>query len=153
MGDLVERLRHAQESYLHNIPIFDEAADAITALRTKLAETEGELAEAKAHLSALETVEPRFLAWCFHEAYERLAPDFGYVTRPESRSWDETSTNAKLMIAVAADVMRGLRPKGAASQPTVQQSIVRKCPMCGAVGFTPEHSATMTDDGIPPPRY
>ena len=40
----------------------------------------------------------RQLAELFHERYERLAPQFGYTTRPESRTFDPTSTNGKLMI-------------------------------------------------------
>lgn len=39
----------------------------------------------------------------FHEAYERLAPGFGYVTRPETREFDPESTNGQLMIAVCEE--------------------------------------------------
>ena len=31
---------------------------------------------------------PLDLAKLFHETYERLAPDFGYTTRPETREFD-----------------------------------------------------------------
>ena len=46
------------------------------------------------------------IAQRFHEAYERLAPDFGYETRPESAvRWDEVpETNRELMIAVVAEL-------------------------------------------------
>lgn len=44
------------------------------------------------------------LARRFHEAYERLAPQFGYATRPETREFDPQSPNGKLMIAVCAEV-------------------------------------------------
>lgn len=38
----------------------------------------------------------------FHEAYERLAPQFGYETRPETREFDPNSPNGRLMMAVIA---------------------------------------------------
>ena len=41
----------------------------------------------------------------FHEVYERLAPDFGYQTRTETREFDAESPNGKLMIAVCTEVM------------------------------------------------
>jgi|SRR5579871_1109787 len=54
------------------------------------------------------------LARLFHETYERLAPEFGYATRPETaRSWEEIpedSPNKRLMMAVAGEVLEKLRP-------------------------------------------
>ncbi len=54
------------------------------------------------------------LAKLFHETYERLAPDYGYATRPETaRSWEEIpedSPNKRLMMAVAGEVLEKLRP-------------------------------------------
>lgn len=46
------------------------------------------------------------LARTFHEAYERLAPSFGYETRKESAvDWDDVpEPNRSLMLAVAAEV-------------------------------------------------
>ena len=43
---------------------------------------------------------PEALAVLFHETYERLAPQFGYETRTETRQFDPTSQNGRLMIAV-----------------------------------------------------
>lgn len=40
------------------------------------------------------------LARRFHETYERLAPSFGYETRKETRKFDPTTPNGRLMIAV-----------------------------------------------------
>lgn len=40
----------------------------------------------------------------FHEAYERLAPTFGYVTRSDTREFDPASPNGQLMIAVCGEV-------------------------------------------------
>lgn len=48
--------------------------------------------------------EPVALARRFHEAYERLAPKFGYETRTETRKFDPESANGKLMIAVCAEI-------------------------------------------------
>ena len=45
------------------------------------------------------------LAEVFHEAYERLAPQFGYETRPETKQFDQNSPNGKLMIAVCEEVL------------------------------------------------
>lgn len=44
------------------------------------------------------------LARRFHETYERLAPLYGYTTREETRTFDPTTPNGKLMIAVCADI-------------------------------------------------
>lgn len=46
------------------------------------------------------------VARAFHEAYERLAPEHGYQTRPESAvPWDDVpESNRALMTAVVADL-------------------------------------------------
>jgi hypothetical protein len=48
------------------------------------------------------------IARAFHEAYERLAPDFGYTTREASaKPWaDVPEQNKRLMIAVVADLLQ-----------------------------------------------
>jgi hypothetical protein len=48
---------------------------------------------------------PEALARLFHDTYERLAPDFGYETRPETRAFDPTTPNGRLMVAVCAQVL------------------------------------------------
>lgn len=40
----------------------------------------------------------------FHEAYERLAPEFGYETRVDTRVFDPDSQNGRLMTAVCQEV-------------------------------------------------
>jgi len=45
------------------------------------------------------------VAKLFHDTYEKLAPDFGYHTRPEYRDWNINSNNAKLMMAVCEIVL------------------------------------------------
>jgi Mg2+ and Co2+ transporter CorA len=40
----------------------------------------------------------------FHDTYERLAPSFGYETRNDTKQFDPTTPNGKLMIAVCKEV-------------------------------------------------
>jgi hypothetical protein len=51
------------------------------------------------------------LARFFHETYERLAPSFDYVTRPETAvPWEQVpGPNKRLMIAVCAEILARLR--------------------------------------------
>lgn len=51
-------------------------------------------------------ITPEDLARAFHDEYERLAPSFGYETRQDTRTFDPESANGKLMIAVAAALLR-----------------------------------------------
>jgi len=41
----------------------------------------------------------------FHETYERLAPTFGYATRADTKVFDPTTPNGKLMTAVCGEVL------------------------------------------------
>jgi hypothetical protein len=56
----------------------------------------------------IRSVTPDELAVMFHQAYERLAPDFGYETRPETEVWDPYSPNGKLMRAVCGEILNDL---------------------------------------------
>jgi hypothetical protein len=49
------------------------------------------------------------LAVAFHEIYERLAPDFGYETRKETRRFQNDTPNGRLMIAVCGEILEMLR--------------------------------------------
>jgi hypothetical protein len=40
------------------------------------------------------------LARRFHDLYEKLAPEYGYETKEETRQFDPDSPNGQLMIAV-----------------------------------------------------
>lgn len=44
------------------------------------------------------------LARKFHEAYERLAPKFGYETREDTKDFDTETPNGKLMVAVMEEM-------------------------------------------------
>lgn len=61
------------------------------------------------------------LARIFHEAYERLAPDFGYKTREASAvPWEEVpEANRNLMIAVAGEVRAALEANPPLEAPVV----------------------------------
>lgn len=48
------------------------------------------------------------LAVLFHETYERLAPNFGYETRPETRQFNPESPNGRLMVAVCTEILENV---------------------------------------------
>lgn len=54
------------------------------------------------------------LATIFHEIYEQLAPQFGYATRPETKTFDANSPNGRLMIAVCDRVLMNETPPACA---------------------------------------
>lgn len=47
-------------------------------------------------------------ACLFHETYERLAPEYGYETRQDTKDFDPNSANGRLMIAVCAEILPNL---------------------------------------------
>jgi hypothetical protein len=48
---------------------------------------------------------PLQLAELFHETYERLAPSFGYDTRPDTRAFNPETPNGRLMVAVCRKIL------------------------------------------------
>ena len=44
------------------------------------------------------------LAMLFHTTYERLAPNFGYETRTDTKVFDPLSANGQLMLAVCSEI-------------------------------------------------
>jgi hypothetical protein len=56
-------------------------------------------------------IDAETLARRFHETYERLAPTFGYTTRPETAvPWEQVpELNRQLMIAVCQELLTDLR--------------------------------------------
>ena len=53
----------------------------------------------------------------FHEAYERLAPSFGYETRSGTREFDPASPNGKLMVAVCGELQSSRTPTPVGVEP------------------------------------
>jgi hypothetical protein len=68
------------------------------------------------------------LAILFHDTYERLAPSFGYETRPDTRQFDAASKNGRLMVAVCGEVLQRL-------------GLGAKCEYCGIPEPLPEGAA------------
>jgi hypothetical protein len=64
------------------------------------------------------TIDAEMLARRFHEAYERLAPQFNYVTRQATAvPWEEVpEENKRLMIAVCEEILATLRSGPASEQ-------------------------------------
>jgi hypothetical protein len=60
--------------------------------------------------SQFRTLNQLDLAKLFHETYDRLASDFGYATRPETREFDDGSPNGRLMIAACGEILKHLSP-------------------------------------------
>lgn len=46
----------------------------------------------------IDPIDPRDLAEAFHDAYERLAPEFGYEPRPENKNFNPDSPNGYLLV-------------------------------------------------------
>ncbi len=56
----------------------------------------------------MEDVSAKEVAEMFHEAYERLAPEYGYTTREDTKTFDADSLNGRLMIAVVSEIKEAL---------------------------------------------
>lgn len=89
------------------------------------------------------------LARRFHEAYERLAPQFGYTTRAATRTFDPASPNGLLMTTVCEELLATLTPDGG---PVAEDAWVQmdcpdngpwegqwkdRCPKCRIVAHPP----------------
>lgn len=47
----------------------------------------------------------------FHNTYERLAPNYGYETRKDTKEFDFNSNNGKLMYATVSEIISPLLQK------------------------------------------
>lgn len=63
------------------------------------------------------------MARMFHNTYERLAPDHGYETREETRTFDPNTPNGKLMIATCMELLRGKKPEVAPPVPVATEPV------------------------------
>jgi len=65
------------------------------------------------------------LARAFHDAYEHLAPQFGYETRQDTKHFDPASANGKLMMAVCDKVF----------QPCIDAAVAAEREACAEVAY------------------
>jgi hypothetical protein len=88
----------------------------------------------------METLEPEALARRMHEAYERLAPEFGYQTRSDTKEFVLGSSNAQLMIAVCKELLEyaALREEAEQKKNAERYRFLQK------LYFDPEKSAYQT---------
>ena len=63
----------------------------------------------------IETPRAETTARMFHEAYERLAPLFGYETRKDTKAFDPNTQNGKLMIAVCNEIVTKIQSETVAN--------------------------------------
>lgn len=90
----------------------------------------GEVADKLDSLAAAEDESAENLASFFHDTYERLAPSFGYETRKDTKKFDSSSANGKLMIAVAKEVLRYVADNAPAKpEPELDRE------WCGEIGY------------------
>ena len=57
------------------------------------------------------------MAIAFHEIYERLAPEYGYETKQETRTFDASTPNGQLMIATCREVIKWIDETTRKEQP------------------------------------
>ena len=58
----------------------------------------------KAYETNWMNTDPEIMARLFHDTYEKLAPQFGYETRVDTREFDKNSVNGALMVAVCREI-------------------------------------------------
>ncbi len=66
------------------------------------------------------------LAMDFHELYEKLAPDFGYITHEETRNFDADSPNGQLMIRVARGIIEHYHFNEVATELAASREVIEK---------------------------
>lgn len=83
--------------------------------------------------------EAEALAQRFHEAYERLAPLFGYETRRNSaKPWAEVpENNRKLMEAVCAEILPTIQRT---ERQEVWEEVLRQFPALLRTKYTTQHA-------------
>ena len=81
------------------------------------------------------------LATEFHEIYERLAPIFGYETRPDTKQFDPNSKNGKLMIAVCGNILAALAAPAGAIQPPLDHQVGAQVTLSDAASGGPDTGA------------
>lgn len=80
----------------------------------------------------------------FHEAYELLAPKYGYETREDTRRFNPDSSNGKLMIAVCQKVLSSYLDKSYLQAFDDIETWLRKSASCfDAYEYDPTRGVTM----------
>jgi NTP pyrophosphatase (non-canonical NTP hydrolase) len=125
-------------------PIDHEAAEAalVAHIRALTASRPASGRDDRARAApAPEGVTPDALAQRFHEAYERLAPSFGYATREASaKPWAEVpENNRRLMTAVCAEILAAPR-SGAGEEIRSLREFQQR--------YFPEHARVIEDYGV-----
>ena len=103
-ASLARRLERQRDAYAYTLRVILKSAgqhvsDAIRHTHPELAGNEKSPDAGTTENSALD------LASRFHETYERLAPQYGYETRLDTRAFDPASKNGKLMVAACAEII------------------------------------------------
>lgn len=93
------------------------------------------------------------LARLFHETYERLSPEYGYETRPDTKQFDPQSKNGRLMVAVCGEIMNRLIEPGHAVEikdaPTKADDIEYEWTDCSVCVNCPcGHQMAIDDDEV-----
>ena len=65
------------------------------------------------------------LAILFHNTYEKLAPSFGYETRLDTKLFDTSTPNGKLMIAVCKEIIKWQQERSYSEEEVLE--IVSNC--------------------------
>lgn len=97
------------------MPYGEGDPDLIAEWEEHIADLQAQLTAAEARAQAAVTATPTELAMLFNETYERLAPEFGYTTREETREFDPGSPNGRLMIAVCDELLHTVNPTATAA--------------------------------------
>lgn len=77
----------------------------LTAMGVEVVEAGRAATEGRGWIQGDRATDALTLAERFHEAYERLAPEFGYETRPETRKFSPDTKNGRLMVAVCRELL------------------------------------------------
>ena len=90
------------------------------------------------------------LARRFHDAYERLATQFGYETRPDTKVYDPDTPNGRLMAAVCVEVMNEFTEqlRSIAEMPEYDQDDAHR--LRGMARVFLSHNAKVAGEALPP---
>lgn len=72
----------------------------------------------------------------FHDTYEKLAPEYGYETRSDTKKFDPSSQNGRLMIAVVNGIVKQIENNAyeqAAEVARGKKTFVGYCRMSGRI--------------------